>query len=58
MLPKINGHGENAFENTFEENSGVFIVTDKKDKIVSQSYVWINDFTISLDSIESKHSSF
>lgn len=55
---KINGHGENAFENTFEENSGVFIVTDKKDKIVSQSYVWINDFTISLDSIESKHSSF
>lgn len=52
---KVNGHGENAFENTFEENSGVFVVTDKKDKIVSQSYVWTNDFTISLDSIESQH---
>ena len=53
---KIRGHGQAAFQDTFNQDSGILIVTDKRDNIVSQSYVWINEGTISLDSIESKYS--
>lgn len=52
---KIRGHGEAAFIDTFYQDSGILIVTDKRDNIVSQSYVWINEGTITLDSIESLH---
>ena len=52
---KLNGAGENAFQNTFGSHSGIFVITDKKDNIVAQSYIWINDATITLDSIESKY---
>lgn len=52
---KLKGAGEEAFENTFGADSGVFIVTDHKDNIVAQSYIWINDKTITLDSLESKY---
>jgi hypothetical protein len=55
---KINGAGVEAFLNTFGSNSGIFVITDKKDNIVAQSYIWINDTTISLDSIESQYKSF
>ena len=55
---KIHGAGNSAFLNTFGPDSGVLIVTDKKDNIVAQSYIWINDTTISLDSIESQYTSF
>jgi len=54
---KIRGHGEAAFIDSFYQDSGILIVTDKRDNIVSQSYVWINEGTISLDSIESKYAS-
>ena len=54
---KIRGHGEAAFIDTFYQDSGILIVTDKRDNIVSQSYIWINEGTISLDSIESKYAS-
>jgi len=55
---KIKGAGNKAFLNTFGSDSGIFIITDKKDNLVAQSYIWINQSTISLDSIESKYSSF
>lgn len=54
---KIHGHGNNAFLNTFGPDSGILIVTDKKDNIVAQSYIWINKTILSLDSIESQYKS-
>ena len=55
---KIHGAGNSAFLNTFGPDSGVLIVTDKKDNIVAQSYIWINGTSVSLDSIESQYKSF
>ena len=53
---KLYGHGDDAFRNTFEPDSGILIVTDKKDNIVSQSYIWTHGgFSVTLDSIESKY---
>lgn len=55
---KLKGAGEAAFKNTFGPDSGVLIVTDKKDNIVAQSYIWINETSVSLDSIESQYKTF
>ena len=55
---KIHGHGNSAFLNTFGPDSGILIVTDKKDNIVAQSYIWINGTSVSLDSIESQYITF
>jgi len=55
---KIHGAGNSAFLNTFGPDSGILIVTDKKDNIVAQSYIWINGTSVSLDSIESQYKTF
>ena len=55
---KLKGAGEAAFKNTFGPDSGILIVTDKKDNIVAQSYIWINGTSLSLDSIESQYKTF